>query len=337
MDSVHIDPRVQKLIDLPQTVQRSPEWFLARQTRITASAVSSLLVKDEQTCKGYVDAYNLHETFEFNQKCCNPYSSKKQFIMSKIKNVFTGSVATFWGQRFEQIAMEIYELKYNKKVLEFGLLPHQTLPWLAASPDGITTDGIMLEIKCPFRRKITGIPPLYYHQQVQIQLEVGNLDFCDFLEIEFIEVSSMDEFMDDSLHDHEVEYKGAYIQLEATPDEFETRKYFYTEKENFNDPVKINEWKNSKTEEIINTNNFRVCGASDDAILVQDSSFKKFKIKTVYWKTRVISNVRITRDKEWFESVKDHLKTEWDSVLDFKNKYIEDRLIVLEEEDSCLF
>ena len=38
----------------------------------------------------------------------------------------------------------------------------------------------MLEIKCPTKRPITGFIPEYYHYQVQGQLEVCNLNYCDF-------------------------------------------------------------------------------------------------------------------------------------------------------------
>ena len=47
----------------------------------------------------------------------------------------------------------------------------ESIEYLAASPDGITPDGVMLEIKCPLSREIKGIPPIYYWQQMQQQLD----------------------------------------------------------------------------------------------------------------------------------------------------------------------
>ena len=40
----------------------------------------------------------------------------------------------------------------------------------------------MLEIKCPKSRIITGFIPEVYRAQIQGQLEVCGLDYCDFLE-----------------------------------------------------------------------------------------------------------------------------------------------------------
>jgi hypothetical protein len=73
--------------------------------------------------------------------------------------------------------------KLGKKHLEFGLIVHKDYPWLAASPDGLTTDGLCVEIKCPTRRKIIpGVVPHHYIPQIQVQMEV-----CDVEETIFIQ------------------------------------------------------------------------------------------------------------------------------------------------------
>jgi hypothetical protein len=60
-------------------------------------------------------------------------------------------------------------------------LVHPDIPWLAASPDGITSTGRMIEIKCPMRRRIDpGHVPHHYYPQVQVQMEVCGLDSCYF-------------------------------------------------------------------------------------------------------------------------------------------------------------
>lgn len=333
-----MNSRVVELLQKPQPVQRTPEWFEARKSRITASNVATLLLRNEVTCKKYAEIYELNDYFSYDDKSCNPYSNKKQFIIDKIKQTFTGSPATYWGQRYEPIATNIYERKFNRNIIEFGLLTHDKLSWLAASPDGISEEGIMLEIKCPYRRKITGIPPLYYYQQVQIQLEVADLDECDFLEIEFVEIASMDEFLDDSLHDGEVEYKGLYLQIETVPDDFATRQYIYPQKELFNDVIALNVWVNSKLEELVINNNYNIIKKYENSMVCQTHSYQKINIRTVYWKTQVISVCTIARDKEWFQNIKDFLKSEWDDVLEQKDKYKDNiNLIKIENDDICLF
>lgn len=333
-----MNERVLQLFNKPQPVQRTKEWFEARKTRITASNVATLLLRNEITCKRYVELYGLEDIFLYDMKSCNPYSNKQQFIIDKIKQTFTGSPATFWGQKYEPIATQIYERKFNRKVIEFGLLTHDTLPWLAASPDGISEDGVMLEIKCPYRRKISGIPPLYYYQQVQIQLEVADLDNCDFLEIEFEEIASMDEFLDDTLQENEVEYKGLFLQIEVVPDEFSSRKYVYPPKELFNNPVELNEWVNDKVEELVINENLNIIKRYENSTVCQTSHYQKINIRTVYWKTQVVSVCTIERDRYWFNNIKNFLKEQWDDVLVKKETYKDDiNLIKIEHEEECLF
>lgn len=331
-----MNEKVSRLFKKPQPAQRTPEWFEERKFRITASSVSNLLIRDERTCKNYVELYDLSETFDYNNKTCNPYSNKQQFIVDKIKQTFTGNPATYWGQRYEPIATSIYERKTNKKVIEFGLLTHDSLSWLAASPDGITEDGVMLEIKCPYRRKVTGIPPIYYYQQVQIQLEVADLDECDFLEIEFTEIASIDEFLDDSLQEHNVEYKGLYLQIETFPDDFATRKYIYPDGQLFNDTIGLTKWTSKKLEEIVIDNNYSIIKKYDNSMICQNTNYQKLNIRIVYWKTQVVSIVNIKRDKMWFEGIKDFLKEQWDDVLNKKELYKDD-VLKIEETAECLF
>ena len=79
-----------------------------------------------------------------------------------------------------------YEKVYNTRLYEMGCMKHPTLAFLGASPDGINClenhplYGRMLEIKNPVSREITGVPKDEYWVQMQLQMEVANLDRCDF-------------------------------------------------------------------------------------------------------------------------------------------------------------
>jgi hypothetical protein len=78
-------------------------------------------------------------------------------------------------------------------------LLHPELAGFGASPDGITEDGIMLEIKCPYSRvPVAGEVPKAYRAQVQGQLEVCGLEECDFLECRFEMYFDEEEFLDDA-------------------------------------------------------------------------------------------------------------------------------------------
>lgn len=71
---------------------------------------------------------------------------------------------------------------------------------MGASPDGINVDvnseryGRMLEIKNIVNREINGIPKKEYWVQMQMQMEVCDLDECDFLETKFVEYENADVF-----------------------------------------------------------------------------------------------------------------------------------------------
>ena len=156
-----VDPRVKELLKIPQYPQRSPEWYTQRNNAITASDIPTVLGENS-----YKTPWNL-----LVDKCdANP-------------KPFTGNDATRWGQHYEDIAIEKYSDMYKKKVLSFGLLIHREYSWLGGSPDGITTDGILLEVKCPLKRKIIkGEVPHHYLSQVLLNLEICDLELAHFIE-----------------------------------------------------------------------------------------------------------------------------------------------------------
>jgi hypothetical protein len=207
---------------------------------------------------------------------------------------------------------------------------------LAASPDGITVDGRMLEIKCPYRRKITGVPLLVYWQQCQLQLEVCDLEVCDFFEVEILEVASLPELLDDSLFNKVPEYRGIVIQIETFPDVMEDRKYVYPDRSLINNPSALSRWASDTVLNAIETQNLSVLERSENLIICRDNRYKKYVFRTTYWATQTISNVSVHRDKIWFEKVKPIMKERWDEILEFKKNYVPGEVIIL-EEDTCMF
>jgi len=277
-------------------VQRSPQWYAARKGKITASSVATLLYRDDKTCDSYIKTYGLESTFKKDSTAsANPFQHREETIQEKAggKSKSVGNVATYWGQKYEPVATTLYEYRQGTRVIDFGLIPHRTISFLGASPDGITPDGRMLEIKCPYRRKITGIPPFYYWIQVQIQMEVCDLDTCDFLECEFVEFGTLDEFIEASRSaDTAV---GLFIQIDTIPMDPATRTYIYP-------PAHVSS------------------GSLDD-LLEWEWQTKKNRqqqlhhpphphprdegeiVRTVFWKLVTYSCVRIDRDREWFEGI----------------------------------
>jgi putative phage-type endonuclease len=156
-----VDPRVKELLSIPQYEQRTPQWYAQREGAITASDIPTVLGE-------------------------NKYKSPWSLLMDKCNanpKPFQGNEATRWGNFYEDHAIEKYSELRGKKVLSFGLLIHPEHPWLGGSPDGITTDGILLEVKCPLRRKIVmGEVPHHYLSQVLLNLEITGLETAHFIE-----------------------------------------------------------------------------------------------------------------------------------------------------------
>ena len=174
----YLQKQVERLSKILQPEQRSEEWYTLRDSMLTASDWATILGT-------------------------NPYSNKNTLLLKKCgKNIpFPSNSAIDWGVKYEDAAVQIYEQRNKTDVLLFGCLRHPTINFLGASPDGITRNGVMLEIKCPSSRKITGEPPVYYWTQVQAQLEVCELDRCDFLECKIEEYSTRVEYENDNHND----------------------------------------------------------------------------------------------------------------------------------------
>ncbi|KXS21858.1 hypothetical protein M427DRAFT_280326 [Gonapodya prolifera JEL478] len=83
------------------------------------------------------------------------------------------------------------------------------IDWVAASPDGFIPEHVspgaanviperLIEVKCPFQRRLDAtIVPLSYWIQMQIQMEVCNIDLCDFFEVRMREYWSEGDFLGD--------------------------------------------------------------------------------------------------------------------------------------------
>ncbi len=153
----------------PLIKQRTPEWFKLRENRLTAS--------------------DLYDAIK------NPLSLARR----KLKGVTYNSSAIpalKWGTMYEPMATRIYANIVKKEIYEFGLIINDDIKNFGASPDGITNDGIMIEIKCPIKRKIIdGCIPDKYYYQIQGQLAVCNLKECDYIECEFSEFDDDNEYL----------------------------------------------------------------------------------------------------------------------------------------------
>ena len=175
-----LNAKIEHIKNKPQPDQRTPEWYETRYNMITASSVS----------KVFETPASLNSIV---YEKCKPLTLSNQ----------TMGGALGWGIKYEQVSSMFYEHYYNCKVEEFGCLQHDEYSYIGASPDGIIVSekssrhGRMLEIKNPISRTITGIPKKMYWIQMQLQMEVCNLNECDFLETKFVEYTNEEDFNND--------------------------------------------------------------------------------------------------------------------------------------------
>jgi putative phage-type endonuclease len=150
--------RARELLTREYAEQRSDEWLSLRENMITASDVASAIGESR-------------------------YESPAAFVKKKVlKTKWAGNAATEHGTRLEPLVRDMYDLRTGRKSHEIGLVQHRDYPWLGASPDGVTEDGLLIEIKCPLTRKIEAKVPKHYLPQVQLQLEITDLEECDFIQ-----------------------------------------------------------------------------------------------------------------------------------------------------------
>ena len=274
-----------------QPEQKSKEWYEMRSNMLTASDWGTVLGE-------------------------NHYSNSNEVLKKKCgDNTFITNAAMEWGNKYESVAVLIYEHRNNVKVLEFGCLRHPSISFLGASPDGITEDGVMLEIKCPSTRKITGVPPSYYWCQVQGQLEVCELDRCDFLECSIKEYSDENEYLNDNFEGNYFlnkygNEKGIVIELFRK----ENKTFFYDYSPVFLIGENLELWKNNIIEKYNN-----------DKDNVMFSSF-------AYWYLEEVSCVPIYRNQEWFNKAKVELELFWKKVLKYRELGFEQLKIDIQKE-----
>ena len=150
--------RARELLAAEYAEQRSQEWLDLRDNMITASDVASAIGD-------------------------NHYETPDAFVKKKVlKTKWAGNAATAHGTLLEPLVRDLYDQRTGRKSHEIGLVRHRQHAWHGASPDGVTEDGLLIEIKCPLTRKIEAKVPKHYWPQVQLQLEITDLEECDFIQ-----------------------------------------------------------------------------------------------------------------------------------------------------------
>jgi putative phage-type endonuclease len=261
---------IEYLRSRPQPPQRTDAWYKFRHNLITAS-----------------NAYKAFESqSSINQliyEKCQPLKSAETDSLSfvNVKSPF------HWGQKYEPVSVLLYEQMFKTKIEDFGCIRHDKYYFIGASPDGINVDpssplyGRMLEIKNVVSREITGIPKKEYATQMQLQMEVCNLDECDFLETKFVEFESETEFYNDV---SDTKAKGVIVYFVRDGKPFYVYKPLHIVSRG-----DIESWEQEMMEKY------------SDLVWIQN----------IYWRLDVLSCILVKRDKFWFESHIGQLEKVW--------------------------
>ena len=276
--------KIEFLESVYQPEQRTDAWYQHRHGLITASSVWKVF--------GSQSTQN-----QLIYEKCSPID------VEKYNKVNTES-PLHWGQKYEQLSKDLYEMINCTKVQEFGCIKHPNPAYyfIGASPDGINVCPLshlyarMVEIKNVVSREITGIPKEDYWIQMQIQMEVCNLPECDFLETKFVEYEDEDAFCADSNEANDEtnwNYNLAGKRRGVVVYFIKGEKPFYQYA-----PLKIttkaefDQW-------------FEKTIHAYDAITW---------IKNIYWRLEVYSCVLVLRDKNWFKNAVVKIEELWKIV-----------------------
>lgn len=166
-------------------------WFQQRKYRLTASNFGRVMTRKKEPTKSFLSSL---------------FQSKNLTNISSIQH----------GKQNEAVAKTLYVKKMQKNVhanfsvYDSGLVINPSCPYLGASPDGKVFDPTstnrfgLLEIKCPYKWRncsmevacedpkfychlVDGLPHLksdgneLYYVQVQGQLALTGLEWCDFV------------------------------------------------------------------------------------------------------------------------------------------------------------
>lgn len=280
---------------MPQ--QKTKEWYEIRQNLLSASTIWKALSSESN--------YNSL----IYEKCSQIKNTSN--LDEQIQEYTNTENSLHWGVKYEPVSVMIYEKLYNTVIDNtFGCIIHSKYNFIGASPDGINVCsksldkfGRMIEIKNIVNREITGIPIDAYWIQIQLQLEVCNLNECDFFETRIMEYNNEEEFI------NSIDlYKGVILYF-IKKNSIYSPIYEYM-------PLNIqdyNIWINDKIKE-------------------KENDFLLFK--KIFWHLDEYSCVLVLKNNFWFNSVLPIFKKMWDTILFERENGYDHRLSVRRKQNQ---
>ena len=344
-----IDEKIAYLKSIPQPEQRTKAWYHFRHNLITASnaykVFESVKVQNQlicEKCKPLIQdtddiktnndeneeksgkTEKTEKQDESNTSCEKPLSEQPKPQVTVSINMAS---PLHWGQKYEDVAIMIYENYYKTQIHDFGCIKHNAYPFLGASPDGICVDpsspiyGRMLEIKCVVSRELNGIPKKEYWTQMQLQMEVCNLNECDFLETKFVEYESEEDFIND----------GGFLQ-----EGFTNPCWSLTNSNRCGNNMSRVYTQGRKIDSYLKTKGAMLCFIVNQypkyyyaPLFITEDAYNKWRsdiiekmeadghtyLRSIYWYIDDISCVLVLRNKHWFKKMIPKMQIFWNMIL----------------------
>lgn len=156
---------------MEQIIQGSPEWFVARVGKVTASRVADVIAKTKTGVS----------------------ASRSNYMAELIAERLTGTTgerfqnaAMQWGNDQEDAARQSYAFEHDQDVETVGFVDHPIIAMTGASPDGLVASEGLVEIKAPntathIETLISGTIPGKYQTQMLWQMACTGRVWCDFV------------------------------------------------------------------------------------------------------------------------------------------------------------
>jgi putative phage-type endonuclease len=116
-------------------LQGTGEWFSARCGKLTASRMAAAMAflknGNEAAARKDLKVEILAERLTDN--------ILQKYVTAEMQ----------WGIDHEAMAKEAFEKRTNQTVRDVGFVDHPVIEYFGASPDGLTSDGSCIEVKCP--------------------------------------------------------------------------------------------------------------------------------------------------------------------------------------------
>jgi putative phage-type endonuclease len=274
--------------------QRSTEWLNLRKELLTASNLADALNKGKFSSRVNLVSKKAEERCQRKPQTSETSGGA---AAAPTNGGFFKCFPMKWGTMFEPMIARIYsEMNNDIDLYEFGLVIHPTLKCFGASPDGITSMGKMLEIKCPWKRVIVkGEVPDHYYLQIQGQLAVCGLDECDYLEVVMEDLENVSVYFQ-TIPETERHAHGILLELqggnEGAADE---DRYLYS-------PAKLTpkeayEWVRATIRDLS----------------IRDPNVNVSKMR--FWKMKDMNLVSVPFDPDLWASLVPEIQRFWDDVV----------------------